>query len=62
MPNAERKPFVEPTLTEEASLAELTLTSDTSGNPGGHRLTPGADPRYLTPDSLRSLAFRLGAG
>ncbi len=27
MPHVERKPFVEPTLTEEASLAELTLAS-----------------------------------
>jgi hypothetical protein len=27
MPNAERKPFVEPTLNEEASLAEITLVS-----------------------------------
>jgi hypothetical protein len=37
MPNAERKPFVEPTLTEEASLAEITLASDTTPgviNPG----------------------------
>jgi hypothetical protein len=34
MPNAERKPFVEPTLVEEASLAEITLASDTAVNPG----------------------------
>jgi hypothetical protein len=27
MPNSERLPFVEPTLNEEASLAEITLTS-----------------------------------
>jgi hypothetical protein len=27
MPNVERKPFVEPTLNEEASLAEITLVS-----------------------------------
>ena len=31
MPNIERRPFVEPTLTEEASLAEITLAS---GDPG----------------------------
>jgi len=33
MPNAEKKPFVEPTLTEEASLAEITLASDATVNP-----------------------------
>jgi hypothetical protein len=31
MPNFERKPFVEPTLNEEASLAEITLTSGSTG-------------------------------
>jgi hypothetical protein len=30
MPNVERKPFVEPTLTEEASLTEITLASGTT--------------------------------
>jgi hypothetical protein len=29
----EKKPFVQPTMKEEASLAEVTLTASTSGLP-----------------------------
>ena len=35
MPNEGRRPFVEPTLIEEGSLAEVTLVSARDGNNGG---------------------------